>query len=139
MYLLHHVFPAVDDTTAACLFWQDSQSEERDQDAGDQKTDAVDRIRDSNCFQAAEDSCSTADNTNDVRKDLLLVRIWSQPGSCRRYQKDPLENDRAGIQDDGEVQDEIHDNDDRRENKLVDLPETLLHRARGIVVVPIFR
>ena len=50
---LDHIFPSVDNAAAACLFCQDSQCDEGNQDAGDQKTDAVDRIRDSNRFQTA--------------------------------------------------------------------------------------
>ena len=111
-----HVFPAIDDTASASLFRKDRQGDERNQDAGDQKSDAVDCIRDGNRFQAAEDRVAAAYNADDYAETCHSREFAAADHSGDI--KDPFEDNRAGIQDDGEVEDRIHDNDDGGENKL---------------------
>lgn len=78
---------------------QDRQGNEGNQDAGDQKSDAVDGIRDSNRFQSAEDRVAAADNTDDYTKTRNSREFAAADHSGDI--KDPFEDNRAGIQDDG--------------------------------------
>ena len=70
------------------------------------KSDAVDRIRYSNRFEAAEDGVAAADNTDDYAETCHSREFAAADHSGDI--KDPFEDNRAGIQDDGEVEDRIH-------------------------------
>ena len=64
---------AVHDAMAAGCSGQSREAEERDHQTADDKTDAVDGIRNRNCLQAAEDSVAAADDADDEGTG------WQQP------------------------------------------------------------
>ena len=129
--VVQDVSPAVNDAGAANFVTQNCQSDERDQEACNQKTNTVDGIGYSNGLQTAEDCVASTYNTNNYTQNGNGSELIAVEDRQFVKVKDSYKCNGTRVQDNRQVQEGVHQYDDSGEHELNALAKTLFHHSRN--------